>query len=510
MYRMCFYLLTLTFLTIMWSQPLYAAVFKVSNAADLSSALLAVQDNGENDTIRIAQGKYVGNFVYEQYRAEGDLTLEGGWSGDFAKRVVDADNTVLDGNNSGRVFYYYEAKGANLTLDGLTFTNGEISSEDDDVKYGGGGILIFARYYTGEYEPSNPGKITVNNCSFTDNSLAGGNLNGGGLFIFSYQEVEISNNRIANNLISGAGGRGGGAYIHSRDQKVDILSNQFTNNFNTDDSGYGGGLYLDSDSGQVQVKGNTVSGNNSSFHGGGMFLSIDIEEEYAVISENIISKNSSQTQFGGGVYLGVNGGQVDFINNQITQNVLASSGAGAGIAIDQDLHPNGDPSLINFVNNTISENHSANIVGGLYHQMEPGCTAHFYNNIFWDNSFAFISANPRGNDIYIWNQSATTTFFNNNFDQSKAGFYEHTSSPRSGNLDKKDPLFMAASKGNYSLKKLSPCFNTGNNRAPGLPSIDLNGRPRIQGGIVDMGAYERGTGGNAIQGVLTPLFLLLK
>ena len=49
-----------------------------------------------------------------------------------------------------------------------------------------------------------------------------------------------------------------------------------------------------------------------------------------------------------------------------------------------------------------------------------------------------------------------------------------------------DPLFVA---GNLRLQSNSPCINAGNNAyAPG--STDLDGRPRIVGGTVDIGAYE--------------------
>jgi hypothetical protein len=67
-----------------------------------------------------------------------------------------------------------------------------------------------------------------------------------------------------------------------------------------------------------------------------------------------------------------------------------------------------------------------------------------------------------------------------------------------------DPLFISMAQGDCHLQAGSPCTNRGSNAA--LPSdatdldgdsdtreplpCDLDGNPRISGGVVDMGAYE--------------------
>ncbi len=82
-----------------------AAVHQVQNATQLHAALTTSQNNGVDDTIRLAQGTYIGNFVYSSH-ANGGLTVEGGWTADFSSRKVSAENTVLDGNKTGNTFVF--------------------------------------------------------------------------------------------------------------------------------------------------------------------------------------------------------------------------------------------------------------------------------------------------------------------------------------------------------------------------------------------------------------------
>jgi hypothetical protein len=44
--------------------------------------------------------------------------------------------------------------------------------------------------------------------------------------------------------------------------------------------------------------------------------------------------------------------------------------------------------------------------------------------------------------------------------------------------------------GDYHLRARSPSIDAGTNDAPGLPSRDIDGDPRIVGGVVDQGMDE--------------------
>jgi len=54
----------------------------------------------------------------------------------------------------------------------------------------------------------------------------------------------------------------------------------------------------------------------------------------------------------------------------------------------------------------------------------------------------------------------------------------------------KDPQFVDAGSHNYRLKQGSPCVNAGTNEARMADAKDLDGKRRLQGGTVDIGAYE--------------------
>ena len=106
--------------------PVYSHAdnFCVSDATGLQTALTTASGNGEDDTIQIVQGTYVGSFIYASTEAF-SLTVEGGYTGSCASRVVDPANTVLDANETGSVLVFSTPDtNANLEVDGLTLQNG--------------------------------------------------------------------------------------------------------------------------------------------------------------------------------------------------------------------------------------------------------------------------------------------------------------------------------------------------------------------------------------------------
>ena len=71
-------LMVCIFLLFVTSQSL-ATTYCVTNATDLTTALNNAKNNGSDDTIKIQQGTYNGNFIYASTEPYG-VTIEGGYS----------------------------------------------------------------------------------------------------------------------------------------------------------------------------------------------------------------------------------------------------------------------------------------------------------------------------------------------------------------------------------------------------------------------------------------------
>ena len=100
-----------------------AETFCVQTSSALQSALNTAANNGEADEIQIVQGTYTSNFTYEA-QEEYKLTVKGGYASGCASRVVNASNTILDGNSAGTVLMGDSGESADFECDGVTFQNG--------------------------------------------------------------------------------------------------------------------------------------------------------------------------------------------------------------------------------------------------------------------------------------------------------------------------------------------------------------------------------------------------
>jgi hypothetical protein len=173
---------------------------------------------------------------------------------------------------------------------------------------------------------------------------------------------------------------------------------------------------------------------------------------------NCIIKNNSGVQWGAGIDIRGNPAN-PFVVNTVFEGNDSSYGGGA-VSIYQ--------TTATFVNCIFTGNTSfVSVISGYI-----GTT--FTNCIVWNNTPETISGEP------------TVTYSN-----IAGGF------PGTGNIDI-DPQFADPENADFHLSPASDCIDAGNNAVTGIPTYDLEGKPRFIDGdedmvaVVDMGVYEYG------------------
>jgi len=308
----------------------------------------------------------------------------------------------------------------------------------------------------------------------TSSVLSGFTLeNGVGTFAFGYQgggvSISFASPTIRNNVIttnSANSGEGGGIGIYWGSPIV--TGNLIMNNA----AAFGGGVSIIGSS-TAQFLHNTIR-NNTAGDGAAFEL---FGAGTVLIEDNTIVENSAAGGQGGGLWV------VNEADEIIVQNVIARNTAASGSQVYTSI----PQSISGFVliNNTIvsSANSTADaavIADGF------NTNAQIINNVIVAfGTEAGLLCNPfyqGGPPIVHYNDAISATQLS--YGDSCAGF-----AGQNGNISA-SPQFVNSAKGNYQLLKTSPAINAGTNSAPDIPKKDFAGRPRIVGGIIDMGAYE--------------------
>lgn len=289
-------------------------------------------------------------------------------------------------------------------------------------------------------------RINSNNVILDGITITGGNSNGSGLDSLGSAIYSRDNNdqfTARNVKIAGNFSLGGTIYFRKFDQNNDIVN--FTMDFD-----------------KCIVTNNIATAYTAMrFEYGDTDITMKIN-----LSNSLIANNKAQDLSSAGgnslfAFIGSGGSsipnwQITFVNNTIANNQMDATGGSQG-----------NPALI------INEERGTNSF------------FKFYNNIIYGNKkgvntiVTYGAADP-------FRPIATPDI---DFNIDEEGFSNH---PTATNTLQIDPMFTASSTGDYTLMSMSQAVNSGldTNIIPGF-NQDIQNAMRIQGGRVDLGAYER-------------------
>ncbi|WP_282014809.1 right-handed parallel beta-helix repeat-containing protein [Marinifilum flexuosum] len=193
--------------------------------------------------------------------------------------------------------------------------------------------------------------------------------------------------------------------------------------------------------------------------------------------QNSIFTNNWARWNGGAIYC--DGANPVFENLLIYNNKAERSGGGICI----ESNSSAKPELINL---TITKNVSEK-GGGI--SCDWGCSPNVINTIIWDNDAS------SGSQIYLSEENADPNFINCIVEGGTSFFGGNGSylnfNGKFENCMKVNPQFVNPEAFNFQLKNNSHAINTGKLFDPKLADhTDINGKKRLYGSDIDMGAYE--------------------
>lgn len=432
------------FFTLNNSGPIAVENFSFENASSTGSggAILG------QSSVTIDQCVFVNNMVYGYSRSFDSFNRYGG----AVYNVSHITNSTFSNNSVSASSFYEDAYGyggavSNTgNISNSTFSNNSVSafsSHGDNANTYGGAV-------------SNANDIS--NSTFSNNSVFASHYAktyGGGGAISDAKN--ISNSTFSNNSVSAKNGNNNGGAI----QKADTI---ITSNFNSNTAQYGGAVD------EINLISYSVFTKNTASRSGGAVNDVN------QISSSVFTKNTASS-YGGAVinnstHNTYGNSNVTIINSFFVDNTAVNGGAISAIR------------GATLVNTTIVNNSSSESGGGFYG------SGKVLNCIFHQNT-----AGDEANDITPYSDGNLILDYNlvNNL----TGTYDYGTHNIMG-----DPHFVDAANGDYNLSANSPAIDIGDNtvlenedykfpKNDQEEFIDLNINPRVVGGTIDLGAYER-------------------
>jgi hypothetical protein len=461
-------------------------------SGDLQAMMNAAANGG---TVYVAGGTYYPTTSTDRtlpflVPKAGNVKIIGGYNAATGIRNTTANPTILSGdigvtgNNADNSYHVLviagtDANADSIIIDGFTVTKGQADGGGQSTNYNATGIQS---NYGGGICVVVGGKVAIRNTIISDNKAGFG---GGGLFNhYSSPLIEdcsvVSNELLHdNNSLIYAYYGGGGIYNKYSDPQINRTSIKLNTGFN------GAGLL--NYAGSPKYNNSQFDGNIAANEGGATynFSPAAYEQSLPVFTNCVFINNRAGL---GGVGYDTYKSSPTYTNCVFYSNsALGSSGYGYGSCFYGD---ESDLLTINncvFSGNVTSEDQTIRLI-------KKG-SIRMMNSIMYGNTGA--------TDIYIGG-----TYGNSQIGNSLLGLVGTTAGPTinylTGNLiGSYDPQFANAANAvgadgiwgtaddGLQLKSTSPVINAGSNSlVPGGITTDITGAQRIQGGTVDMGAYE--------------------
>jgi hypothetical protein len=239
-----------------------------------------------------------------------------------SESVLDGGGLVtLSGGGSARILYLdsgYDQTTPRLTVQRLTFRDGNSPDDGDDTAVGGGAI-----YRDG-------GSLSVIDCEFYDNHApaTGQDVAGGAIYGFGGGETLISGSTFSGNAASDGGAVG------SLNGHLAIVNSVFRDNHatgtdgNPGNGGCGGALYMDGGDESTTLCGVVIEANTAGAIGGGVFRVSNSDDgvftmERSVVSDNRVTPDASGNA--GALYL--QGLDLTISSSTIARNAAFYGGA---------------------------------------------------------------------------------------------------------------------------------------------------------------------------------------
>ncbi|NQV16482.1 T9SS type A sorting domain-containing protein [bacterium] len=248
---------------------------------DYTTIQAAIDAAADFDTVLVSAGTYVENLNYNGK----NIVLTS---------VSGAEETIIDGNQTGSCVLIISGEDSAAVLDGFTLTNG--SGWQGETAWIGGGLVV--KYSS---HPTLTNLIVTGNTSITGTGPAGG-----GISISTNSNPYLENIVISNNTSE----YGGGISMHeSRATLHDVI---ISNNHATSS---GGGMFIFQES-NPELSSVVVYSNTATLSGGGIFVHLNSSPIF-----NQVTVVNNIGAYGGGGLLASNNGNPVIVNSIFWGNI---------------------------------------------------------------------------------------------------------------------------------------------------------------------------------------------